>query len=163
APSLTQRTAALMGLAAVFAAVAAGLALLPWRTPEDVYETALMKGYVFIEGIVELICGGLSAVLFGAAFFVNASRARGRLAGVAALLTYGAALAPLVLYARNAYMGMRSVLVIGEGYSGWLPALYGSMAAGFLAAALGSLAAAQLLNPGRTKIVVVRRPRRQNA
>jgi hypothetical protein len=159
APPLTQRTAALMGIAALFAAVATGLALLPWRTPEDVTETELMKGYVFIEGILGLVLGGSTAVLFLAAFCVKSPTARGRLAGVAALLSFGVALAPLELYARHAWMGMRSVLILGVGYIGWLPALYAAMAAGFLSAAMGSVAAAQLLIPSRVTTVKVKRRR----
>jgi len=148
ANSLTQRTAALMGIAALFSVVATVLALLPWRTPLDIDETEQMHGYVFVEGILELILGGVTTVLFLSAFAVKSPAARGRLAGVAALLSFGVALAPLELYARHAWMGMRSVLILGAGYIGWLPPLYGAMAAGFLSAAMGSVAAAQLRIPG---------------
>src|SRR4051812_47123032 len=94
APSLTQRDAALMGIAALFSAVATGLALLPWRTPLDVDETERMMGYAFIEGILELVLGGLTTGLFLGAFFVKTPTARGRLAGMAALLSFGVALSP---------------------------------------------------------------------
>jgi hypothetical protein len=69
------------------------------------------------------------------------------------------ALAPLELYARHAWMGMRSVLILGAGYIGWLPPLYGAMAAGFLSAAMGSVAAAQLRIPASVTAVKSRRRR----
>jgi hypothetical protein len=152
-----QRTRALLGIAAFFSAAAGAAGVLPWRIEELFEEQALTRGYQFVEGILEMILGGLCLALFLGALATSSQRLRSRLGSTAAVLSFGIALLPLELYARSTWMGVRSVLVLGAGYVGWALGLYGALLSGFLAAGMGSVAAADLHRP---TTVQVRRPRR---
>jgi hypothetical protein len=158
-PGLKQRTRACLAIAALFSGAAGAAGALPWRTEELFDEQSLTRGYEFVEGLLEMILGGLGLALFLAALAIPSPRVRGRLASTAALVAFGVALLPLELYARSAWMGVRSILVLGAGYVGWSVGLYGSLVAGFAAAGMGSVAAADLLRSSTIRVRRLRRPR----
>jgi hypothetical protein len=116
--------------------------LLPWYTDQSIDQNVM--GVLFVEGMVDLALALACFFLFLAALIRSEPKSRARLAMIGALLSIGLAMAPLELYARSAWQGMRSVYVFGLGYTGWSYGLYLAMANGFAAAALGGLAAGRL-------------------
>lgn len=145
-PAPRARTGLLL-LAALFCAAAAIGGLLPWHRVQEYDEEAILQGYHFIEGIIELALAGLGAVLFMLLQVKLGTRVRRMAAGAAALCAFGAAVAPLELFARASWVGVRTVIIVGasSSYSGWSYGLYLSMAAGFLAAGVGSVSVSTLV------------------
>src|SRR5262245_17212686 len=118
--------------------------LLPWYTEQQFGQSVSVMGLTFIEGIADLVLAAACFFLFLAALIRSDPKSRARLAAIGACLAMGMALAPLELYARGAWQGLRSVYVIGRGYTGWSYGLYLAMANGFVAAALGGLGAGRV-------------------
>ena len=118
--------------------------LLPWYTENQFGTSDTLMGLRFIEGLVDLVLAVACFFLFLAALIRSDPKARARLAAIGACLAMGMAVAPLELYARSAYQGVRSVYVIGLGYTGWSYGLYLAMANGFVAAAMGGLGAGRV-------------------
>jgi hypothetical protein len=117
--------------------------LMPWHTV-SILDPGPLLGVAYVEGIVDLVLSAACFVLFLAALLVRDPKRKARLAMIATILAFGMAATPVVLYARRAWDGHKSVYVIGSGYSGWLWGMYLAMANGFVAAALGGLGAGRL-------------------
>jgi hypothetical protein len=117
---------------------------LPWYTDQSSGSTESRLGLTFVEGMVDLVLSLACFSLFLAALVRSDARARARLAMIGACLGFGLAIAPLELYARGAWMGVRSVYVIGLGYTGWSYGLYLALINGFVAAGLGGLGAGRV-------------------
>lgn len=143
-PSLRRSTRVLLVLALLFSGAAAGHAFLPWHITSFFGGDQVLNGIHFTEGKLEAVVGGLAALLFLATLVWSSPKARGPLSAVAACLALGAAFLPVWLIARGAYAGLKTVVEIGGGYTGWGHGLFLAAVAGFVAAATGSLAAGRL-------------------
>jgi hypothetical protein len=142
-------TRLLLVAALLLSAAAAGASFLPWYTAEGFDQDERIVGLGFVEGLLELALGVLGFVFFLAVVLRSDTPGRRRLALVAVCLAMGTAFVPLELIARGAWMGLKTVVVIGGGYVGWSYGLYLSLTAGFSAAATGSVGASTILRrPG---------------
>lgn len=147
-PKLRGFTKFLLATAVLMSAAAAGGCFLPWFKIVWLGDEEIRIGFTsYVEGIVEASVGALAAVLFLATLLTATPRTRGRLAVAAACLAFASAVVPFELVFREAWMGQKTVVVIGEGYVGWSYGLYLSLAAGFAAAAAGSVAANTVARP----------------
>jgi len=146
-------TRGVLAAALVLSGVVGASCLLPWHVEQRFEDSRSLPGVMFIEGMVDLALACACFVLFLMVLIKSEPKSRARLAAIGACLSLGMALAPLELFARGAYTGVRSVYVIGLGYSGWSYGLYTAMIAGFVAAALGGLGAGRVsLRPKLTPV-----------
>ena len=142
--SLSPMARGVLVAATLLSGVAGASCFLPWFTESRFEDSESRMGLTFIEGIVEFALAIVCFFLFLAVLIKRDPRGRARLAAVATFLAFGMAIAPLELFARGAYIGFRSTVVLGVGYTGWSYGLYLALVAGFVAAAMGGLGAGKV-------------------
>ena len=161
--TISPLTRGVLAAALVLSGVVGASCLLPWYTEQQFEDSRSVLGVMFIEGMVDFALACACFVLFLIVLIKNEPKSRARLAAIAACLSLGMALAPLELFARGAYTGIRSVYVIGLGYSGWSYGLYTALIAGFVAAAMGGLGAGRVSDGQKAtpvKLQSLRKPAR---
>lgn len=131
-------------VAMLFCGAAAGDVFLPWHITAFFGGDQVLDGIHFTEGKVEIVVGSLGALLFLLTLVRKSPAAKGRLASAAAILAFATAVVPVWLIARGAYAGLKTVVEIGGGYTGWGRGLYLAVVAGFVAAVAGCIAAGRL-------------------
>jgi hypothetical protein len=158
----TARTGATRGILVGATLLSGGVGancLMPWHTASWM-DPGPLRGVTYIEGIVDLVLAAACFSLFLAALLVREPKRKARLAMIGTIVAFGMAATPVVLYARMAWQGHRSVYVIGSGYGGWVWGIYLAMVNGFVAAALGGLGAGRLAVrkvPAPVKLEALRR------
>lgn len=143
-PPVRTSTKAMLVAAMLFCGAAAGDVFLPWHITAFFGGDQVLDGIDFTEGKVEIVVGGLGAILFFLTLVWKSPQGKGRLASSAAVLAFAAAVVPVWLIARGAYAGLKTIVEVGGGYTGWGRGLYLAAVAGFAAAVAGSIAAGRL-------------------